>query len=231
MDTPTQAINASYEQFYAQRAAARVYPTEFVVRTFLAAYPHLRFRKPMAGEKALDVAFGDGRNTGFLCDQGLAVSGIEIAQGIVSQTKNRLNNLGYLPDLRVGRNSAMPFDDGFFDYLLACHCCYYCDDGDTLEDNLEEYARVMRPGAYLIASVASKASYIFKDSLCLPDGTFVIHSDPYRNRNGYRLHAFSNTDEIETYFSKWFHNFSFGFADNDYYGISERVFWVVCQKN
>ncbi len=36
---------------------------------------------------------------------------------------------------------------------------------------------------------------------------------------------------VEEYFSTCFSGFSFGFADNDYYGISERVFWVVCQKS
>ena len=29
----------------------------------------------------------------------------------------------------------------------------------------------------------------------------------------------------------FFSGFSFGFADNDYYGIQERVFWVVCRKS
>ena len=41
MGDQAQDINASYEQFYAKRAGARVYPTEFVVRTFLANYPGL----------------------------------------------------------------------------------------------------------------------------------------------------------------------------------------------
>ncbi|PKO60598.1 MAG: hypothetical protein CVU24_12310 [Betaproteobacteria bacterium HGW-Betaproteobacteria-18] len=230
MDDPSQNINTSYEQFYAKKTGAKVYPTEFVVRTFLANYPALSFRKPAAGDRVLDVAFGDGRNTVFLCDQGLAVSGIEITQGIVDQTNDRLQKLGYEADLRVGRNSSIPFDDQYFDYILACHCCYYCDEGDSFADNLMEYARVMKPGAYLVASVACQSSYIFNNAEALEDGSFIIKSDPYGNRDGYRLHAFATKEQIEAYFSRWFTNFSFGFADNDYYGISERVFWVVCQK-
>ena len=49
-------INNSYEQFYAKRAGFKVYPTEFVVRTFLAKYPSLHYRKPEAGDHVLDVA-------------------------------------------------------------------------------------------------------------------------------------------------------------------------------
>lgn len=230
MANPPPSIDGSYEQFYAKRAGLRVYPTEFVVRTFLANYPGLNFRKPQAGDRVLDIAFGDGRNTVFLCDQGFAVSGIEITDGIVRQTHERLDKLGHQADLRVGRNSHIPFDDAHFDYLLACHCCYYCDEGETFADNMKEYARVMKPGAWLVASVASRASYIFKDAIALEDGSLRIQADPYGNRDGYRLHAFSDKDQINAYLSPWFENFSFGFADNDYYGVSERVFWVACQK-
>jgi len=230
MGKPRQNIDASYEDFYARRAGAKVYPTEFVVRTFLASYPGLNFKKPVPGSRVLDVAFGDGRNTTFLCDQGFAVSGVEITQGIVDQTHARLQKLGQDADLRVGRNSSLPFGNDYFECVLACHCCYYCDEGESFADNLAEYARVMKSGAWLVASVASKASYIFKDAEQLADGSLRVSADPYGNRNGYRLHAFSHRQEIEDYFAPHFTNFSFGFADNDYYGVSERVFWVVCQK-
>lgn len=223
-------IDASYERFYAQRSAAKVYPTEFVVRTFLASYPGLKFSKPRPGDRILDVGFGDGRNTGLLCDLGLSVSGIEITQGIVDQTRARLLTQGHVADLRVGRNSSIPFADSLFDYILACHCCYYCDEGEKFSDNLAEYARVLKPRGYLVASVADRSSYIFENADELPDGSLVIHSDPYGNRDGYRLHAFSDRTRLEEYFSRHFENFSVGTADNNYYGISERVFWVVCQK-
>ncbi|MBK8870698.1 MAG: class I SAM-dependent methyltransferase [Elusimicrobia bacterium] len=226
----TDNINSRYEQFYGKRTGLRVYPTEFVVRTFLANYPNLTFPKPSPGNRVLDVGFGDGRNTIFLCDQGFAVSGTEITQGIVDQTKARVQRLGFRADLKVGRNSHLPFGDEFFDYLLACHCCYYCDEGVSFSDNLNEYARVLKSGAYLVASVASRSSFIFDQAVALDDGSLVVKLDPYGNRNGYRLQAFDTKEQIRDYFSRWFSNFSFGYADNDYYGISERVFWVVCQR-
>lgn len=228
---PSPEIDAHYERYYAERTAVRVYPTEFVVRTFLASYPGLQFRKLRRGERIMDVGFGDGRNTAFLCDQGYAVSGTEITQGIVDQTRDRLLKLGHTADLRVGRNSHIPFEDGYFDCILACHSCYYCDEGESFADNLREYARVLRADGQLVASLAARSSYIFEGALECPDGSLVVQSDPYGNRNGSRLHAFREKHEVEAYMAPFFAGFSFGFADNDYYGIQERVFWVVCRKS
>lgn len=224
-------INRNFENFYALRAGKKVYPTEFVVRIFLAHYPNLCLEKPKAGTKILDVAFGDGRNTIFLCEQQFEVSGIEITKGIVDQSMSRLNSLGLHADLRVGRNSKIPFHNEEFDIILACACCYYCDDGEEMRDNLREYVRVLRPGGILIASVADSESYIFKGSIKLRDGSYRVSNDVYGNRVGYRLYGFATRQELEAYFSIYFTNFSFGHASNDYFGIDEKLFWVVCQKS
>lgn len=223
-------IDNNYTRFYTERSLGKVYPTEFVVRTFLASYPNLDFPKPKAGDKVLDVGFGDGRNTVFLCERSLEVAGTELTQGMVDHAGSKLAELGLSADIRIGRNSSLPWDDNQFDYVLGCHVWYYCDEGEVFADNIAEYARVLRPGGWVVASIPMTTTYIFEGAKPIGDGTYVIENDPFDNRNGYRLAGFSNTQEIELALGDHFHHFSFGSAQNNYFGIDERVFWVVCQK-
>ena len=223
-------INKNYERFWKAKSHEKVYPTEFVVRTFLANYPNLDIKKPEQGQKILDIGFGDGRNIGFLCDLGLEVYGVEITNEIVEYAQKRLEKVGHIAKLHVGRNSHLPFKDSYFDYILACHSCYYCDENESFNDNMREYSRVLKKDGFVIASIGDAGSYIFEGAEKLHDGSFRINNDPYGNRNGYRLQAFDNTEEIKCALTENFDSFSFGSACNDYYGINERVFWVVCKK-
>lgn len=225
-----KGINAAYESFWGKDRKVLVYPTEFVVRIFLAVYPGLNYDKPSKGSRVLDMGHGDGRNTVFLCQQGYDVSGVEITEEIVRLAEDRLVNYGLSADLRVGRNSAIPFDNHYFDYVLSCHCCYYCDDNEVFSTNMSEYSRVMRPGGWLIASVADCSSYIFDSSEVLTDGTRMIKVDPYENRIGYRLFCVESKETLSEALSAHFCNVQVGHASNEYFGISERVYWVVAQK-
>lgn len=226
-----EKINNDYSGFYSSRTPRYVYPTEMVVRTFLATYPKLQFKeKPTAGSRVLDVGFGDGRNTVFLCQQGFEVHGIEITDQIVELGRCRMQSVGVEADLRVGRNNSIPYADEFFDCLLCCHSCYYCDPGESFQRNLAEFSRVLKPGGWFVGSVPDAGSYIFDGGKKGEDGCIEITSDPYNARNGYRLKAFSSPEEIEEEFSQEFSDFSFAFAGNDYYGIYEKVHWVVCRK-
>lgn len=224
-----QNIDKHYTNFYAEKKHTNLYPTEFVVRTFLAKYPDLQMEKLEEGAKVLDIGCGDGRNTLFLYQQGYEVYGTEITEEICNQTKLRLekNGANYL-DVRVGRNSKLPFEDDFADCILACHSCYYCDKNETIVDNLKEYNRVLKKKGVFITSVVHSESYILRGGINLEDGTTIVKNDPYNNRNGYRLQGFKSKNDIIKVFSPFFENFSFGQGHNNWYGIDENVWWLVC---
>ena len=223
-------INEKYSKFYNGKNKGRKYPTEFVVRSFLASYPNhdkLKFKKH---DKILDIGFGDGRNSMFLCDQGFEVYGTEITKEIVELTNKNMQEFGYNVNFKVGRNTNIPFKNNFFDFVLASHVCYYCDPGEIFEDNLKEISNKLKKNGFFIGSVVNSKTYLLKDSIILTDGTRKITHDPYNNREGYRMKSFENKTSVKKAFSKYFYDIRIGIANNNYFGIDEKVFWVICKK-
>jgi len=158
-------VTTAYEDFYRQRDPDHVYPVEFVVRAYLGSYPRLPRHGSFAGARVLDLGCGDGRNMPLLSNLGMAVYGVEISKDICERTADRMRHLGVTVDVRVGRNRAIPFEDRFFDHVLACHSCYYIDPGSRFEDNVAEIARVMKPGglAWIRANPGRIRSLHLKD--------------------------------------------------------------------
>lgn len=224
-------ITEHYDEFYRKRDPIHVYPVEFVVRAFLGNYPrHKTNPASYVGKRVLDLGFGDGRNMPLLHNLGMDVFGVEITQEICDLAQKRIARLGVDVTLSVGRNHSIPYGDGFFDTVLACHACYYIDPGTHFSDNLREISRVMKPGGFFVFSVPIGTSYIMRDAKDLGDGHMEIARDPYGVRNGYVLKKFDSPEEIETTLSPLFRDFEIGSCRNDFWGIDEHVWTVVCRK-
>jgi SAM-dependent methyltransferase len=222
----------SYTEFYRDRNPSQVYPVEFVVRSLLGSYPRLNLDKSaFLGKRILDLGFGDGRNMPLLHNLGMHVFGVEISQEICDLTQARMQALGVNVVLRVGRNRNIPYDDAFFDTVLACHSCYYIDAGSSFPDNLREIARVLRPGGSFIFSAPMGTSYILRGARDHGDAHMEIANDPYGVRNGIILKKFDRDAEIRKALSPTFTDFAIGSCRNDFWGIEEHVWIVVCHKS
>jgi len=228
----TEPLRQSYESFYRQRDPQHVYPVEFIVRALLGNYPrHKADRSAYAGKNALDLGFGDGRNMPLLYNLGMNVYGVEISQAICDLTRARMARLAIDVTTRVGRNHAIPFPDAFFDYGLACHACYYVDPNTRFTDNSREIARVLKPGGTFIFSAPIMSSYILKGARDLGDRHMEIANDPYGLRNGSILKAFVDEAEIVGLLTPQFESFAIGSCRNDFWGIEEHVWIVVCKRS
>jgi SAM-dependent methyltransferase len=224
-------LSRHYHAFYRQRDPVHVYPVEFVVRALLGNYPrHKTDETSYAGKYVLDLGFGDGRNMPLLNNLGMRVFGVEISQDICDLTRARIQRLGIEVETRVGRNSHIPYDDTFFDVLLACHACYYVDTGSRFDDNVREIARVLKPRGLFVFSAPIGTSYIMRDANDLGDGHMQIVNDPYGVRNGSILKKFDRASDIEAALSPTFRDFAIGSCQNDFWGIEEHVWIVVCCK-
>lgn len=231
MQQPKNSLVSGYGDFYRKRDPIHVYPVEFVVRAFLGNYPrHKTDSASYPGKQVLDLGFGDGRNMPLLKNLGMRISGVEITQEICDLASRRLAQLGVDATLNVGRNHSIPFGDELFDIVLACHACYYVDPGTCFGDNLREISRVLKPGGTFVFSAPMGTSYIMQEAKDLGDGHMEIARDPYGVRNGYVLKKFDSPVEIETTLSPLFRDFEVGSCRNDFWGIDEHVWTVVCRK-
>jgi SAM-dependent methyltransferase len=224
-------IASRYDAFYGQRDPKYVYPVEFVVRAFLGSYPRLRNNNlACAGATVLDLGFGDGRNMPLFANLGMAVYGVEVSDEICRRTAERMRRLGLTVQTKVGWNHQIPFDTGFFDHVVACHSCYYVAPGTTFADNVREIARVMKPSGRFVFSAPMGSTYILNGARDLGDGHMEITQDPYKVRNGSVLKKFDRAGEIDASLDEWFDEFSIGSCRNDFWGIEEHVWVVVCRR-
>ncbi|MGY8684173.1 class I SAM-dependent methyltransferase [Bradyrhizobium sp. UFLA05-153] len=224
-------IEGKYDAFYRARNPDYVYPVEFVVRAFLGNYPrHKTDKTTYPGQRVLDLGCGDGRNIPLLRNLGMEVCGIEISQDICDLTQKRMKALGVDAELKVGRNTDIPYPDGHFDTVLACHACYYVDPGTQFQDNLREIARVLKPGGSFVCSLPIATAYLLHGAKDLGDGHMEIANDPYGVRNGYILKKFDDEAQITAALSPRFDRLEIGSCRNDFWGIEEHVWIVACRK-
>ena len=230
-DRPINDLAKSYTDFYRVRDPVHVYPVEFVVRAFLGNYPRLKTdARAYPGKTVLDVGFGDGRNMQLLHNLGMRVCGVEISDEICKLTTSRMARLGIDLVARVGRSRDIPFADASFDYVLACHAIHYVDAGTCFKDNAREILRVLKPGGCFVFSAPKATSYILREARDLGDGHMEIANDPYGVRAGAILKKFDTESDIEATLSPDFEDFAIGSCQNDFWGIEEHVWTVVCRK-
>jgi SAM-dependent methyltransferase len=224
-------IATLYSERYERQSTGHLYPVEFVVRAFLGTYPGLKMdRAGYSGSRIIDLGYGDGRNIPLLHNLGFKIFGVEIHEDIGRSTQARLRALGIEATLSVGTNASIPFPDGFFHYALACHSFYYVQDGGHFADNLSEIHRVIVPGGTFVLSLPMTDGYLLQGAESLGDGHVRIAHDPCGLRAGTVFRVFASPDEIERTFTPSFKDFQIGFTDDEYWGLRQRMWIVVCTR-
>ena len=208
------------------------YPTEWVVRTMLGNYPELKINKTVYTDaRVLDMGFGDGRNITLLDNIGFKIYGVEITKEIIKSVKNKCKQHNIKAKLKIGHNTNIPFKDSFFDVILASSSMYYINEGDTFEDNIKEFMRVLKKGGLLIANFPElEKNFICKNPIFLKDGLIKITNDRHGLRNGFIFKVYRNKSEIYNEFTHLLKDISIAYLYNDYYGYELSMFILVGYK-
>lgn len=223
----------SWTAHYAQRGPKKsLYPTEWVVRTLAGGnYPHLKIDiGRYTGARILDMGCGDGRNLCLLLDLGFEVHATEISEAIILKLKETANLFERPVHFRLGRNDALPYENGFFDYMLCCSSCYYLDGDMTWPTVRQELARVLKSGGLMIANFPDEQNSVLKDAKRHHDGSFLITNDPFGIRNGSRFMAVAERGELEPLLAPQFRLLGIGHQNDDFYGLHVSGYITVSER-
>lgn len=97
-------------------------------------------------KKVLDIGFGSGNLLAEAKSRGSTCYGVEISQKAI----DNLQGEGYC--LGLIQNNKLPFENNFFDIIIASHVIEHIENEAVI---LDEIKRAMKPNGYLIMGVPS----------------------------------------------------------------------------
>lgn len=112
------------------------------------------------GLRVLDAGCGAGRYAEWLGDRGAAVVGCDVSEAMVEQARARLGDDASVHCADVAEPLAFADADAF-DGVVCSGVLDYVEDW---RDPFEEFARVLRPGGFLVASVGHPASEVNREA-------------------------------------------------------------------
>ncbi len=169
-------------------------PESFVARIFLSQEP-VRLLKAynFRGSRILDLGCGNGRHLAFFSQLGFEIAGTEVSGQKVDELRMRFTGAVIVKST----SDRLAFADESFDYVCSVNAIYYLESSESsLEANLAEAARLLKPGGCLICSYLGGEHFVLRNAQRADNGTAVIGGDPLKFRNGSRVRPVWNRDEL-----------------------------------
>ncbi|MGF7032971.1 SAM-dependent methyltransferase [Paenibacillus mucilaginosus] len=112
---------------------------------FSATLSQLRRFPLPSGSRVLEVGCGTGRTACHLAGLGMRVTGLDIRPEMLAKAVRRAELQGVQVHFAEGSITALPFEEGSFDVVLAESVTNFA----SIPDALREYCRVLAPGGLL----------------------------------------------------------------------------------
>ena len=159
----------------------------------------------------IDVGCGGGRNLVYFLKNGYDVFGIDPNAGVIESVKGlslKLAPLNPPENFAVANAEDMPFGDAAFDLAICSAVLHFAKDNAHFDAMLSSIWRVIKPGGYLFARLASDIGIetLVRDMgngrYLLPDGSerFLVNEQTllrYTHKLGGQLHEPIKTTNVQ----------------------------------
>ncbi len=183
--------------------------------------------------RILDYGFGPGENLLFLLREGYSVSGIEVSPSALKITEKKLERYPEFSGkfelaLLDGSSKSLPYEDNYFDVILANQVLYFIGDKEKIEEMLIEFDRILRPGGKLIASMLSRINeFSVKGQEIIPD-VYEYYISGLETENKLQVYIIRDESHARELFSMFDIN-EVGYFDNYYCGVCGHHFVVLAE--
>lgn len=176
------------------------------------------------GKRLLYIGFGEGQNLIYFARQGFDCFGTELSLGRVRRVRSLFKKEGLKCTLRQVASMQLPFQDNFFDVVVAWQSLYY-NNKEGFESILREIYRVVKPGGDFLSSLLSP-----EHGLC----GIQVSENIYRPSNTKQqtegvLFVLKNKQEIKKFY-KQFHDIRFGFYSFNLFKNLDFHHVIWCKK-
>lgn len=162
-------------------------------------------------KKVLDAGCGGGRNLIYFLRNGYEVYGIDPNPNAVSAVKQLSETLSHTnskENFVVSSAESLPFDDNYFDLVISSAVLHFAKSPTHFHDMLLSMWRVLKPGGYLFARLASDIGIetlvqdLGNGRYLLPDGSerFLVNQQlllQYTESLNARLHEPIKTTNVQ----------------------------------
>lgn len=189
-----------WENVYRSRAWGQ-YPGEDVIR-----FVKRRFSQAVdaSAVRVLEVGCGSGANLWFMAREGLCVHGVDRSETAVRLARERLDRecTGWRDcgaKVELGDLLALPYEDGYFDFVLDVVAVCYCGFEEA-QSAYAELARVTKRGGSLFSRTFARGCWGEGTGEPAGRGGWVCAEGPLKELGATR---FTDAGEVPELFRGW----------------------------
>lgn len=202
------------------------YPAEQIIRLLKGNYVD-NLPESYHKLKILDVGAGDGNNLGYFNKLGFDAYGTEINEFLVSKVKKLFKAKKIKATIKVGHNDNLPFENNMFDFLVSWNVIHYCDTEKAMNENIEEYSRVLKKDGFLFLSTWAPKHRVLENSKMIKENLVRINRKKNLRHNQI-MYLFRTKQNLKKHFKINFKKISIGRNFIDMMGFD--FFILVAQK-